>query len=139
MPRVILNYITMAYTKEQKKEYFQGLRERWSKAKSDAENDAGARSQWQAMAQQGHGISYTGFYFTMLQMRSAGLEGLPYIDCKTFKGWQEHGFRVRKGEKSVIQGLTWLRAHSSDDEEDPDAPLYPKAYALFHRSQVDPK
>ncbi len=60
------------------------------------------------------------------------LDGIPYIDCKTFKKWQESGYIVKKGEKSKISGITWISNEKDDDEKF----IYPKQYNLFHKSQV---
>ena len=131
----------MTYTKEQKKEYFNSLRERWAKNKELAENDTTARGQYEAMSKESEkGFSYYGFYFALLSMRANGFEGLPYIDAKTFQGWKKAGFIVKKGAKSRIEGITWLEVGESKDKDgqkNDDGYLLPKMYHLFHRSQVE--
>jgi hypothetical protein len=131
----------MAYTKEQKKEYFKNLRARWQACKIASEQDENAKAKWQAVHEQAGGkISYTSFYFTLLDMKRAGFEGLPYIDTKTFNGWKQAGFIVKKGETAKIEGVAWLEVGASKDdkgEENDDGFLMPKAYKLFHRSQVE--
>ena len=58
------------YTKEQKQEYFKGLRERWQKCKEASEQDEDARAKWQAVNEQAGGkLSYTGFYFTLMDIQ----------------------------------------------------------------------
>ena len=70
-------------------------------------------------------------------MENNGFDGFPYIDCKTYKNWQENGFIVKKGEKSKIDGITWIAPKGKDGEEEDGKGLYPKRYRLFHRSQVE--
>jgi hypothetical protein len=73
-------------------------------------------------------------------MQAQGLDGLPYIDAKTFQGWKESGFVVNKGEHSTLSGLTWIGAKitNKDTGEEETAYVFPKEYHLFHRSQVSP-
>ena len=121
-------------TKLEHKEKMAKLRENWNKAKSMVENGKG--KEIEAIIQT-HGlkISKTGFMFCKLQMDSLGLDGLPYLDCKTFAGWKENGFVVSKGEKSQIDGITWIPVKDKSDKEKEH--LLPKGYHLFHRSQVE--
>jgi hypothetical protein len=130
----------MKYTKEQKSRYFRQLRERWKEAKNEANTD-----EIQAIINN-HGlkISVTGYAFVSRQMTAACFDGLPYLDMKTFKGWMDNGFRVIKGEKSKVQGITWIRvlpknnSQSNNNNEDEDRSyLMPKVYSLFHKSQVE--
>lgn len=67
-------------------------------------------------------------------MEKLGLEGTPYVDTKTFKGWKESGFKVKKGEHSQINGMTFLIL--KDEEESLIKHVVPKVYHLFHSSQV---
>ena len=60
-----------------------------------------------------------------------------YVDAKTFNGWRDSGFKVRKGEKSKIEGMTWIKSIKEKEGEDDEVNLYPKRYALFHRKQVE--
>lgn len=128
------------YTKEERGAYFKILRDKWKVNKLNADNDDDARAKWQAIqAESPEGrISYYGFYFTYIDMQAQGLDGLPYVDAKTFQGWQTAGFTVKKGEKSKISGITWIQcANKKEGSEDADGgALYPKLYNLFHRSQV---
>lgn len=128
------------FTKEQKKEYYKKLREDWKVSKRMADADKKAEALFRESGLEG--VSYYGFYFTLAQMRSLNLSGLPYIDCKTFGKWKEAGFKVKKGEHSKIRGITWLKVKIKINpkkkiEEDDDVYMYPKVYALFHRSQVE--
>lgn len=127
------------YTKEQKQEYFKKLRERWAECKKLSEQDTDAKLKYEQVIKQAGGkFSYTSFYFTLLDMKRAGLDGLPYIDTKTFNGWVKAGFKVIKGEHSKISGLTWLEVQSKQEKEaDENGFLIPKQYHLFHRSQVE--
>lgn len=122
----------MKYTKAQKAEYFKKLRKEWAESKKLAENDETAKALYREVKGE---ISYWSFYFTLQMMKSLGYDGLPYIDCKTFNGWRESGFKVMKGEKSQIKGITWIGVKDDDGEED-DSFVYPKMYHLFHKSQV---
>ena len=123
------------YTKEQKDQYFRELRARWKNSKELAEKDEVAKALYQEV---GGKVSYISFFLTLKSMQELGLKGIPYIDCKTYKGWQEAGFQVRKGETSKIEGITWIGGEKEDDEgEDKDIYIYPKVYSLFHRSQVE--
>ena len=86
----------------------------------------------------GLNVSAMSYFFVSLQMKALGLDGIPYLDCKTFQGWKSSGFSVCKGEHSHISGITWIRpTYKTDggDVEDSDY-IFPKEYHLFHRSQV---
>ena len=122
----------MTHTKEEKKAYFSNLREQWKKSKELAQADQTAKALYN---ETGGKYSYTSFYFTLLQMRTQQLDGIPYIDAKTFKGWREAGFSVKRGEKSLLSGITWIDAHA--DQEDAEKLLFPKVYHLFNRKQVE--
>jgi hypothetical protein len=128
------------YSREEKRAYFKALRERWRKAKELSEQE---ETEIQAiMMNHGLNISISGFVFVQMQMKAQGLPGIPYIDAKTYQGWRESGFQVRKGEKSTLNGLTWVRCNdgSVDDQEpnEVDSYVMPKEYHLFHKSQVVP-
>lgn len=125
------------YTKEQKAEYFKALRDRWAQSKELSEKDNDAKSHYEAMRRESPtaSISYTGFYFALMAMRAQNLNGIPYVDAKTFNGWITAGFKVKRGEKSTIEGITWIKAEKKT--EDADDKLYPKRYALFHKTQVE--
>jgi hypothetical protein len=101
-----------------------------------AENDELAKALFREIK---GNFSYYSFYFTLQDMRKVGYQGLPYIDCKTFNGWKETGFKVKKGEHSKIDGIVWLEVKSNKETEDDEKlDVYPKLYHLFHRSQVEP-
>jgi len=126
----------MTYTKEQKKVYFNSLREKWQANKLASEQDVNARAKWEAINKEsGQGVSYSGFYFTYQQMQSQGLDGVPYVDAKTFQGWKKAGFQVKKGQKSTLQGISWVEIKDKPEDE---GYLLPKEYHLFHKSQVEP-
>ncbi len=127
------------HTKAEKQVYFKQLRERWTQAKQML-NDEKISEVQAIIATHGLKISNTGFMFVSLQMRRQGLDGLPYLDAKTYKGWKENGFQVRKGEKSTLSGITWIAAGAGKDfdhEIDKADYVFPKEYHLFHRSQVE--
>ena len=123
------------YTREQRQEYLRELREQWRESKALAEADKIGEALFRESGLKG--VSYYGFMFVHYQMKSQGLDGLPYIDMKTFKGWRESGFRVQKGERSTADGITWIGV-GGDPEIDEDYDyMVPKAYKLFHRTQTD--
>ena len=128
----------MKYTTEQKNEYFRGLRAKWKESKVMADKDEKAKALFH---ETGGKFSFISFYMVLKSMQSLGLEGLPYIDCKTFNGWKEVGFKVRKGEKSKLEGIVWLHPITKNElgeEEELDESIYPKIYHLFHKSQIEP-
>ena len=120
-------------TKTEKKQYFAGLRADWASAKKQL--TAEKISAIEAIRRT-HGlkVSNTGFFFVSLQMKAQGLDGIPYLDAKTYKGWAENGFQVKKGSKSTLSGVTWINVGGNDDDD--DGYMLPKGYHLFHRSQV---
>ena len=126
------------HTKEERQAYFKALRDRWTVNKASADQDTDAKARYAAvLAESPHlNISYSGFYFVHIQMKSQNLDGLPYVDAKTFNGWNAAGFKVAKGQKSTVEGITWISGTKKDDDDDNTA-VYPKRYALFHRSQVE--
>jgi hypothetical protein len=127
------------YSKQEKQAHFKQLRERWQQAKKML-ND-GKISEIQAIiATHGLKVSVSGYMFVSIQMRRQGLDGIPYLDAKTYRGWKDNGFHVRKGQKSTLSGITWIHPESKNDngeiEENEDY-VFPKEYHLFHRSQVE--
>ena len=127
------------YTTEQKKDYFKALRSNWQKNKEASQNDADMKAKYDAIRAESptYSISYTGFYFAAMQMQAQGLDGIPYIDAKTFNGWRDAGFKVKKGEHSKIDGITWVSTGSNEDGAEDEKKLFPKRYALFHKTQVE--
>lgn len=121
----------MKYTKEQRQEHYRKLRLRWAAAKKAVEENP---EEIAKLAKE-QGISPISYYIISSIMRRKGLEGFPVLDAKTFNGWKGEGFKVKKGEKAFGHGITWI-AVENDEEE---TKMYPKAYALFHRSQVEPR
>ena len=129
------------FSKEEKKEYFEGLRLDWKRSKALADSDMEAEALFREAGLEG--VSYYGFYFVFKQMKKLGFKGLPYVDCKTFQGWKQNGFKVKKGEKSKIHGITWIKIENKNekkeetDEKDENVRMYPKVYHLFHKIQVE--
>ena len=129
------------YTKEEKQAYQKSLRNRWLEIKKSV--DEKKRNEIEAiLAEHGLDVSPYSFAFTQHSMRQNNYDGVPYLDCKTFVGWKDRGFIVKKGEHSKINGIVWLRAGNKETKEtgenDSDKGyLFPKMYALFHRSQVE--
>ena len=130
------------YTKEEKKEYFKSLRGKWQTIKNAV--DAKELDKIKAIiAEHGLNVSPWSYAFTAASMAYHGFDGIPYLDCKTFQGWHERGFQVRKGERSKIKGIVWIGlGNKSEDpeiaEKSESGYMMPKVYYLFHRSQVDP-
>ena len=127
------------YTKEERQAYYKALRERWQAAKAVGNEDEVKA----IMMQHGLNFSFRSYMFVKLQMNALGLDGIPYVDTKTFLGWKENGFMVRKGEKSQIDGLTWIAVNGKEAEAPAEGDdekhgfVMPKCYHLFHRSQVE--
>ena len=126
------------FTPEQKKAYFDGLRQKWNEAKSLAETSEIAAIYRQLNEMGIADISRYNVSLIMMQAAALGLTGLPYIDFKTYKGWQEAGFQVKRGEASQVMSLTWVGPRTEDGEPVEGAHVYPKATSLFHTSQVEP-
>lgn len=128
------------YTKDQKKEYFAGLRAQWENAKKLLTDDK-IKVIDAAIATHGLNISRTGYMLVSMQMLAQDIDGIPYLDAKTYQGWKENGFQVKKGEKSVLGSITWIGIKSKSvengDKVDKKGFMMPKAYSLFHRSQVE--
>lgn len=116
------------------------LRDKWNRAKQML--DSGALSEIDAIMQT-HGINFsrTGFSIVMMDMKAQGFDGIPYVDAKTYKGWRDTGFQVRRGEKSTLGSITWVgvgkKEPTTAKPEGESGFLFPKSYNLFHRSQVD--
>ena len=123
------------YSKEERTQYFQDLRDRWQAAKNLAQDNAILAAHNEAQVIAGRSISLASFADVKKQLADLNLSGTPYVDTKTFKAWRDSGYQVRKGEKSKITGLTWIKANDDDKKT---SFTYPKVYALFHCSQVVP-
>ena len=127
------------FTPEEKRKYFQDLRNQWRKAKEDVDNPD-IKAKYKIFCQQSPNqkVSPTSFAFILKNMQALGYDGLPYIDCKTFNGWKESGFKVKKGETSKFKGVVWMGFKDKDGEDrDTTGAVYPKLYSLFHRDQVE--
>jgi phospholipid N-methyltransferase len=125
---------------QKQKERNQDLRNKWNHAKQLL-NDKAISEIEAIMHTHGLNFSPTGYKIVAMEMAQQKLEGIPYVDAKTYKGWLENGFQVRKGEKSTLGSITWVGVGKK--EPTPAKPegksgfLFPKSYNLFHRSQVD--
>lgn len=115
------------------------LRAQWGAAKKLSETDE-YTAMYKECVRNGLDVSKIGFTFCKMQMSALNLEGMPYIDAKTFNGWKHSGFKVKKGEKSKIYGIVWMAVKDKDSNgEDGDLKfMYPKVYHLFHNTQVEP-
>lgn len=129
------------YTKEQKRQYFKSLANQWKETKQETQSSKEYETLYKSSPASQH-ISMISYWLTKIEMNKQGLEGEPYIDMKTFKAWKEAGYKVLKGEKSKVSGITWkhpTKKVTINDEsitEEDESFLYPKKYNLFHRSQV---
>jgi len=122
-------------TKIDKKEYYHNLRQRWQQAKELSKTK---EDQIKAIiSTHGMNISHTGFMLVAQQLKEQSLDGLPYLDAKTYKGWIENGFQVQKGQKSTLSGVTWISVKGKADNDEDNGYMMPKEYKLFHRSQVE--
>jgi len=127
----------MKHTQEEKKDYFKNLRAQWKANKEASEGDQKAKETYEAIRQEAGGsISYMSFYMVYSSMRALGLEGVPYVDTKTYNKWQEAGFVVKKGEKCKIKGISWIECKTKGQDSE-DGYMLPKEYSLFHASQVE--
>ena len=127
------------YTPEQKKEYFENLRKQWQRAK-DLLTEQKISEIDAICITHGLQISRTGFMVVAMGMKQHGFDGIPYLDAKTYRGWKENGFQVKKGETSVLGSITWVGVEGKEakpGEDAKDGYMMPKAYKLFHRSQVE--
>ena len=129
------------FTPQEKRLYFANLRNRWNNSKKLAETNE-IKSIIREVQATGISVSPYSIAFTAMEMKAKKLDGLPVVDCKTFKGWIDSGFRVIKGQKSIIQGITWLKAGKKSKEKEnkkdkQSSYVIPKVYNLFHRSQVE--
>ena len=130
------------YTAAEKAEYYAQLRAKWSEVKALAGTDDMQR----VYMASGATVSAKGWTWVYNQMQEQGMDGWPVVDALTFQGWKAAGFTVRKGEKSTLSGITWIGGIDKKDvdaiadssTEKVKARMYPKVYALFHRSQVEP-
>ena len=131
-------------SKKERAEYLKKLRKRWAESKVLAEKDEIAKALYR---EAGLNISFYNFAFVLSQMKAQGLEGLPYIHAKTFKKWRELGYKVKKGEESKLDGITWISTTEKRGQEDTktegieeeveEGYRFPKLYHLFHESQVE--
>ena len=124
-------------TINEKKVYFTNLRKDWQKSKEESEKDEIAKKLFKAL--KNPAFSYTGFFHIYRQMKKQEIKGTPYIDCKTYKKWMEEGFRVKKGEKSILKGIVWMPKKIKEKNKEEEEIFFPKQYSLFHRKQVEKK
>lgn len=85
-------------------------------------------------------LSPYSFTYVFLQMAALGLPGVPYLDVKTFHDWKAAGRKVRKGEKSKLESITWIEAnreHDAPGDGEESNRRYPKLTALFHITQTE--
>lgn len=117
------------------------LRAKWSEAKKTITQEE-QESISKFIADNALKISPLSYFIVSQQMKAQDLDGIPYRDAKTFKGWKSQGLCVKKGQHSFATGITWRTAKTKDengkwvDSEDTGF-VVPMGYKLFHRSQVE--
>lgn len=120
--------------KEDKKVFMQELRERRKLAKQlvndeiEANNELINKVRWVFPD-----MSWISILFVNAQMRNVWFDWLPWLDMKTYQWRKDNWFCVIHWQKSQVHWVTRV-----DIWEDDEKILYPKSYALFHRSQVEP-
>lgn len=128
------------FTQEQKAEYFRNLRQQWQAAKARAAADDSIGAIYTQLCTMGVGdISMYNVSLILMQAESQGLDGLPYVDFKTYEHWRKSGFQVKRGEKSPVFSITWVGGPKGEEAEagEQDRPRFPKLTHLFHTSQVE--
>lgn len=132
------------YTQEEKRAYYANLRQEWATAKLAAEGNERIEKLRLHLLKMGvETPCLTNIALVLTQAEALGLDGLPYLDFKTYKAWQQAGFHVRKGEQSQVYTITWVGVsktqQNADDGQDEvvEGKRWPKVTALFHTSQVE--
>lgn len=119
------------------------IRKDWLEAKETAsKTNIESLAEYKRLVQEGLKISATNFFYVLQQMKKINLTGVPYLDARTFKGWKDIGYKVKKGEKSKIHGVSWLKVEGEVEGENKDMKkldkvIFPKVYHLFHISQIE--
>ena len=108
----------MTHTPEEKKAYFQNLRNRWTLAKEYAKQEEIKAAWLEAQKTTSGTFSLSSFALVYSQLKEQQKDGTPYIDTKTFDGWKKSGFMVKKGEKSTISGITWLNSKQKEGQSE---------------------
>lgn len=132
-------------TAAEKERFIQRQRElvaRWRAAKAYAAENPDEFETMLARAQFVHGatpISPANFVFVYRQMQAEKMQGIPYVDARTFQKWRELGRSVRKGETARLWSVTWIGRPEPAAEagEDEVMRFWPKTTALFHLSQTE--
>lgn len=113
------------------------MRQLWKNAKQEIQNhdiDTAKLSQIVRMEK----FSVMNYYFILSEMKKHNMEGTPYLDTLTFNKWKDAGYKVKKGEKSVLYAITFPKFTKKEEETDKETTFsIPKLYHLFHRSQVE--
>ena len=123
------------FTQEEKQAYNQKLRDQWSKAK---DNKSYEELISKIFSITGVMPSVTGFTIIKEQIEGQFPDYVPYIDTQTFHSLKEKGFKVKKGEKALAYGITWVSAKGKEEGEDKkEGYIFPKQYAVFGKHQVE--
>lgn len=131
---ILLSEKTMAKkTKAEVKKFYAGMRSQWKEAKElSLKMLPLQKKELEKIQKVLPAMSPMGYMFCKKQMENQGLNGLPWLDCKTFKGRKESGFVVKKWEHAKVHGLSRIAVWDEWKEF-----RYPKVYNLFHSSQVE--
>ena len=118
------------FSKEEKAAYYKAMRDQWQAAKDYSETHADEIVE--IIAEQGLNISPKSFALIYQQMQALGLEGWPYLDAKTYQGWKENGYQVKKEEKSALKGIRWIEAgpkkNQEPEDDDDGGYMFPRVY-----------
>lgn len=126
------------YTPEEKRAYYQSLHQEWREAKEAAQGNGETEAIFKHLQKMKiDRLSLVNIQLVLMQAQALGLEGMPYIDFKTYKEWQRSGFQVRYGETAKVHTITWI-GQDEDEDEEKEGYRFPKLTSLFHSSQVDP-
>lgn len=60
----------------------------------------------------------------------------PEVNCFTFRGWQERGYKIKKGEKA-LRSITFVKSKELDKDGKETWASYPKGVCLFFIRQVE--
>jgi hypothetical protein len=132
-----------SYTPEQKQAYFSDLRKQYQAAKTAAAENGDVKKIYAHLQSLNiTNLSAANIQLVLEQAAELGLDGVPYLDFKTYEHWKKSGYQVTKGEKSKVYTITWVSAKNKSNENSSDSDeasgyRFPKLTHLFHSSQVE--
>ena len=101
-------------TPSERTDFYRALRNEWKQAQQWSESHPELVAMFEEIQRLGIPCSFTSICFIMHQMAAHGIVGTPYVDTKTFDGWKESGFMVKKGEKSILKGIVWITSGGAE-------------------------